>query len=81
VDQGEKLIVASVVIIPLAFSAVALFVAVRDLLSHKGHPAEAVFFAVCGLVVAAVLGFVTAAILLRLHRNRVKQLRPIKRRV
>jgi len=63
VDRGDRLNVAGVVVIPLAFSAVAFFVAVRDLLSHKGHPAEAVFFAVCGLVIAAVLGLVTAAVL------------------
>jgi len=78
---GDRLIVGGAMIIPLAFSAVALFVAIRDLLSHKGHPVEAVFFAVCGLAVAAVLGLVTAAVLHRLRRNRMKQLRPIKRRV
>jgi len=35
VGRGDRLNVAGVVVIPLAFSAVAFFVAVRDLLSHR----------------------------------------------
>jgi len=57
-NLGGKLIVAGVVVIPLAFSVVSAVTAKDDAAKWAG--------VVVGLVVAGALGLVTAGILLRL---------------